>query len=78
MAWTVVIRKEYSVCGETSWEVNRVTEWNLDRFFSESKFSPVSIILLLLHIHSYIIWGMDNVPVSSRVPQRYSLTPSEQ
>jgi hypothetical protein len=30
------------------------------------RFSPVSIIPTLLHIYSYIIWGMENGPVNGR------------
>jgi hypothetical protein len=39
---------------------------------------PVSIIPLLLHIHSYMIWGMDKGFVSGTIPQRHSPTPSQQ
>jgi hypothetical protein len=31
------------------------------------RFCPVSIILPLLHIHSFIIWGVDSGPVSGRI-----------
>jgi hypothetical protein len=37
--------------------------------------SPVSIIPPLLHIHPYIIWGIDNGPVNGSFAQRHSLTP---
>jgi hypothetical protein len=42
------------------------------------QFSLVNVIPTLLHIHSYIIWWMDNGPVSDPVPQRHSRTPSQQ
>jgi hypothetical protein len=41
------------------------------------RLSPVSIIPPLLHIHSCIIWGMDNGPVSGPVPHGRSLTLSQ-
>jgi hypothetical protein len=37
-----------------------------------------SIIPPLLHIDSCIIWGMNNGPVSSPVPQKHSINPSLQ
>jgi hypothetical protein len=41
-------------------------KWHWDRYFSPSpSVSPVNIIPLLLHIHSYIMWGMDNGPSST-------------
>jgi hypothetical protein len=40
-------------------------------------FSPVSIISPLLYIHSCIIWGMDNGPISGQVPHRHSLIQSQ-
>jgi hypothetical protein len=45
-------------------------------FLRVLRFSPVNIIPPLLHIHSYIIWGMDKGPVRDPVPQRHSPTPS--
>jgi hypothetical protein len=39
---------------------------------------PVNIIPSLLHIHSYIILGMDKGPVRGVGTQRHSLTPSQQ
>jgi hypothetical protein len=39
------------------------------------RFPSDSIIPPLLHIHSYIIWGMDKEPVRGHVPQRQCLTP---
>jgi hypothetical protein len=37
-------------------------------FLRVLRFSPVSIITPLLHIHSSIIWGMDNGPDSGHSP----------
>jgi hypothetical protein len=44
--------------------LNKVTLGQV--FLRVLRFSPVNIISLLLHIHSCIIWGMDNRPVSGR------------
>lgn len=43
-------------------------------FLRVLRFFPVIVILLLLHIHSSIICGMDSAPL----PQRDSLIPSQQ
>jgi hypothetical protein len=42
------------------------------------RYSPVNIIPPLLHIHSYIMWGIDKGLVRGPVPQRNSLTPTQQ
>jgi hypothetical protein len=44
------------------------TEWHYDRLFSEFFGFPINIIPPMLHIHSCIIWGMDNGSFSSAVP----------
>jgi hypothetical protein len=47
--------------------------------FSQSpSFSPVNILPSLLHICSYIIWGMDKGPVGDPVSQRPNSIPSQQ
>jgi hypothetical protein len=47
-------------------------------FSQKPSVSPVSIIPLIIHIHSCIIWGMDNVSVSGHSATEHSLTPSQQ
>jgi hypothetical protein len=42
------------------------------------KFFPVNIIPPMLHIHSCIIWLMNNGPITGLVPQQHILTPSQQ
>jgi predicted metalloprotease len=44
-------------------------------FSPSPSFSPVNIIPLLLHIHSCIIWGVDNGPVSGRNFHRDTISP---
>jgi hypothetical protein len=41
-------------------------------FLAVLGFFPLSIITPLLHIYSYLIWGMDSGPVRGPVPQRQS------
>jgi hypothetical protein len=49
------------------------TKWHWDQFFSESfGFPPVNIIPLLLHIHSYVMWGMDKGSVRAAVLNLFS------
>jgi hypothetical protein len=47
-------------------------------FLRVIRFSPISIIPSLLHIHSCIIWGMDNGLDRGSAPQRHSLISSQQ
>jgi hypothetical protein len=47
-------------------------------FLRVLRFSSVHIIPPLLHIHSYITWGMDTGPERGPVPVRHSLTPWQQ
>lgn len=40
-------------------------------------FSTINITIMLLHIYSYVTWGLDKGRAGDPVPQRHSLTPLE-
>jgi hypothetical protein len=54
----------YRICGGQS---GSGTKWQWDRFFSESFSFPCQHHSTADPLHSWIIWGMDNVPVSGRI-----------
>jgi hypothetical protein len=63
-------------CGPCRFVMEKVTL--TQGFVTGCQFSPVGIVSPLLHIHSYIMWGMDKGPIRVPVPQRQRLMPLQQ